>query len=43
MQANAVIQDDTISLGVPKGVRQLLGGGDHIVNQADLAQVKIAA
>src|SRR5215469_9683380 len=43
MQADALVYDPAISLGVANRIRELLGRRDHIVNQPDFAQVEIAA
>src|SRR6516165_9117411 len=43
MQADALVYDPAISLGVANRIREPLGRRDHIVNQPDFAQVEIAA
>src|SRR6516162_9521524 len=43
MQADALVYDSAISLGVANRIHEPLGRRDHIVNQPNFAQVEIAA
>jgi hypothetical protein len=41
MQADAIVHDAAISLGIANPIRKLLRRRDHIVNQPNFAQVEI--